>query len=105
MQRPSAMAVPVTADRDHAAILTIGGLRAAPVTRPLQRLIQFALDHGMDEAAHALAHLRFNRIKPVVEKIHSRSADRLRELRLRDRALHGVVSCPTTSGDSRLITP
>ena len=59
------MAVPVTADRDHAAILTI----------------QFALDHGMDEAAHALAHLRFNQIKPVVEKIHSRIADRLRGLR------------------------
>jgi hypothetical protein len=62
------MAVPVTADRDHAAILTIGGLRAAPVTRPPQCLSQFALDHGMNEAAHALAHLRFNRIKPVVER-------------------------------------
>jgi hypothetical protein len=49
----------------------------------------------MDEGALALAHLRFNRIKPVVKKIHSRIAGRLRELRLRERALHGVVSCPT----------
>jgi hypothetical protein len=61
----------------------------------LQGLLQLALDHGLDDAAHMVAYLRFDRIKPVVEKMHSRCGGRLQGIRVRDIALHGVVSCPT----------
>jgi hypothetical protein len=60
----------------------------------LQRLIQLTLDHGLDKTAHAFAHLRLDRVEPIVEKIHRRSGDRLRGIRLRGNTRHGVVSCP-----------
>src|SRR5262245_41809398 len=94
-QRSCPMAVSVTNDGDPALVLTVRRLRTPPVARPLKCLIQLALDHRLDEAAHPIAHLLFNRIEPVVEKIHSRIGGWLQGLRLRDIALHGVVSCPT----------
>ena len=89
------MPVPVTGDGRRGLGLAIGRLRGSLVARSLQRLIQLALDHGLDKAAHAFAHLRLDRVEPIVEKIHRRSGDRLRGIRLRDIARHGVVSCPT----------
>ena len=71
-----------------------GRLRAASVTPPLQRLIQLAFDHGLDEAAHPITNHGFNRVEPIVEKIYSRISDRLRGIMLRGNALHGVVSYP-----------
>ena len=63
--------------------------------RAHQCLIQLALDHRLDEAAHPITHPSFDRIEPIVEKIHSCFANRLRGIRLRDNVLHGVVSYPT----------
>jgi hypothetical protein len=67
----------------------------ASVARPRQRNVQLALDHGMDEFANPIAQATFDRIKPVVEKINSRLGCRLRGIRLRASACHGVVSSPT----------
>src|SRR5437879_12287829 len=69
-------------------------LRAACVSGSLQRYAQLAFDHGLDEAAHPITHHGFNRVEPIVEKIHSRISDRLRGIMLRGNALHGVVSYP-----------
>jgi hypothetical protein len=69
-------------------------LRAASVSGSLQGYAQLAFDHGLDEAAHPITHRVFNRVKPVVEEIHSRINDRLRGIMLRGNALHGVVSYP-----------
>src|SRR5215510_1103802 len=101
------MAVPMPADRGPAIIDAAQRLRPAPVPRPLQLLVQLALDHGLDKAAHPITHRGFNRIEPIIEKIHSCIGDRLRGIRLRGNALHGVVSYPDaqTPDDSRLITP
>jgi hypothetical protein len=86
------MAVPMP---DDASPVIIGAARClwpAPVPWPLQLLLQLAFDHGPDKAAHPITHRGFNRIEPIVEKIHSRISDRLRGIRLRGNALHGVVS-------------
>jgi len=55
------------------------------------------------ETAHPITHPSFDRIEPIVEKIHSWFANRLRGLRLRDNVLHGVLSyltlqCPMIRG-------
>jgi hypothetical protein len=92
----SAMAeMPMPADRDPAIIDAARRLRPAPVPRPLQLLVQLALDYGLDKAAHPITHRGFNRIEPIIEKIHSCIGDRLRGIRLCGNALHGVVSYPT----------
>src|SRR5215472_875658 len=90
------MAVPMPADRDPAIIDAAQRLRPAPVPRPLQLLVQLALDHGLDKAAHPITHRGFNRIEPIIEKIHRCIGERLRGIRLRGNALHGVVSYPTS---------
>src|SRR5580704_17703136 len=86
------MAVPVSGDRGQAVILAARRGQPPPVARAHQCLIQFAFDHGLDETAHPIAHPSFDRIEPIVEKIHSCFANRLRGIRLRDNVLHGVVS-------------
>src|ERR1700751_990707 len=87
------MAVSVTGDRGF--ILAARRCQPPPIARAHQCFIQLTLDHGLDEAAYPIAHPSFDRIKPIVEKIHSRFDNRLRGIRLRDNSLHGVVSCPT----------
>ena len=75
---------------DDASPVIIGDARClwpAPVPWPLQLLVQLAFDHGLDKAAHPFTHRGFNRIEPIVEKIHSRISDRLRGSRLRGNAL------------------
>src|SRR6516162_3026763 len=89
------MPVPVTADSHQAAIVTARRSRAPPIARPLQCLPQLALNHGLDEVAHTIAHPSLDRIEPIVEKIHSCFGNGLRGIRLRDSFLHGVVSYPT----------
>src|ERR1700730_16120868 len=87
------MAVPVTGDRGF--ILAARRYRPPPIARAHQCLIQLTLDHGLDEAAYSIAHPSFDRIEPIVKKIHSCFDNRLRGIRLRDNSLHGVVSRPT----------
>src|SRR4249920_1621337 len=101
------MAVPVTGDRGQAVILAARRGQPPPVARAHQCLIQLAFDHGLDKAAHPIAHPSFDRIEPIVEKIHSCFANRLRGIRLRDNVLHGVVSYLTLqrSDDSRFEHP
>src|SRR4029077_11341893 len=56
--------------------------------------VELAADHLFDELADPSAHLGLDRIKPVVEKINSHLGCRLRRIRLRGSARHGVVSSP-----------
>jgi hypothetical protein len=86
------MAVAV-ADRGRNAS---GGVLGQPsIPRAQQGRVQLAFDHALDEAAHPITHSSFDRVEPIVEKIHSRVDDRLRGIKLRGSALHGVVSYPT----------
>jgi hypothetical protein len=50
------------------------------------------MNYSRFETAHPIAHPSFDRIEPIVEKILSCFANRLRGIRLRDNVLHGVVS-------------
>src|SRR6266542_7148113 len=88
------MAMPVTDDCNPAIAGAARRLRAASVSGSLQGYAQLAFDHGLDEAAHPITHHGFNRVEPIVEKMHSRISDRLRGIMLRGNALHGVVSYP-----------
>ena len=63
--------MPVTGDRGQAVILAARRGQPPPVARAHQCLIQLAFDHGLDETAHPIAHPSFDRIEPIVEKIHS----------------------------------
>ncbi len=84
----------------------IAGLRASPVARASQHRVELAADQLFDELASPIAHLGLDRIKPVVEKLSSWLGRRLRRIRLRGSARHGVVSSRRfNAGDSRLITP
>ena len=77
------MAMPVTDDCNPAIAGAVRRFRPASVSGSLQASVQLAFDHGLDEAAHPITHRRFNRIEPVVEKIHSGISDRLRAIMLR----------------------
>jgi hypothetical protein len=83
-----------------AGALCLAGLlarwrRNASIARPRQRRRELIFHHGLDELAHAIAHARFDRIKPiVVENVGYRLGCRLHGIRLRGMARHGVVSCP-----------
>ena len=78
-QRPRPMAMAVTGDADRLLRFAARRLRMASVARPRQRHVELALDHGMDEFANPIAQASFDRIKPVVEKINSRLAQRCEE--------------------------
>jgi hypothetical protein len=88
------MAVAMTGGTDRLLRFAARRFRMASVARPRQRNVQLALDHGMDEFANPIAQASFNRVKPIVEKVDSRFGCRLRRLKLRGNARHGVVSCP-----------
>ena len=85
------MAVPMPDDSSPVIIGATQRLRPAPVPRPLQLLVQLALDHGLDKAAHPIANRGFNRIEPIIEKIHSRISHRLREINLVVMLFHSRV--------------
>jgi hypothetical protein len=89
------MAMAVTGDADRLLRFAARRLRMASIARPRQRHVELALDHRMDKFANSIAQTTFDRIKPVVEKMNRRLACRLRRIRLRGNACHGVVSSPT----------
>jgi hypothetical protein len=68
---------------------------ASPVTRPGKHSIELAADQFFDELTRPSPHRGLDRIKPVVEKLNSHLSSRLRRIRLRGMAHHGVVSSPT----------
>jgi hypothetical protein len=66
------VAVPVAADTARA--IGILGIRlwAAAVARAGKHCFELALDHRLNELAHPIPHTGFDRIKPVIEKMHRR---------------------------------
>ena len=90
-QRPRPAAVAVAR---NARTFFIAGHLASPVTRACQHSVKLAADQLFDELTRPSAHLGLDRIKPVVEKINSHLGCRLRRIRLRGMARHGVVSSP-----------
>jgi ribosomal protein L22 len=72
----------------------IAGHLASTVTRAGKHSVELAADHLFDELTRPSAHLGLDRIKLVVEKINSHLGCRLRRIRLRGSARHGVVSSP-----------
>ena len=79
----------------NACFSFIAGYLASTVTRAGKHSVEFAADHLFDELTRPSAHLGLEWIKPVVEKINSHLGCRLRRIRLRGSAYHGVVSYPT----------
>src|SRR5215831_16496287 len=65
---------------------------AAAVARTSQRRLELALNHRLDELTYPLTQSDFDRVKPIVEKIHRRLRFRLQDRRRRANLGHGVVS-------------
>ena len=93
-QRPRTVAVAVTGGPLRAFAIAARLLRTAAIARPRYRRLEFGLDHRFDEVANPSAYAGFDRIKPVVEKMHIRCRLGLRKFKLRGNARHGVVSSP-----------
>src|ERR1700674_2481718 len=89
------MAVAVTGGPDRSLRIVPRRLRTASVVRARQNHVELAFEHGLQKFSSPIAKARFNRIKPVVEKMNSRFGLGLRRIRLRGNACHGVVSNPT----------
>ena len=87
--RPAPMAV-----ARNACSSFIADHPASTVTRASKRSVELAADHPFDELTRPSAHLGLDRIEPGVEKINSHLRCRLRRIRLRGSACHGVVSSP-----------
>ena len=82
-------------DYAHLASFFIASHPASSVTWTGKHCVELAADQILDELTRPSAHLGLDRIKPVVEKINSHLGCRLRRIKLRGIALHGVVSSPT----------
>src|SRR5215471_19518958 len=93
-QRPRPMAMPVTGDSDQAIIIVARRFWAPTVSPAHQCRIELALNHSLNKFAHPIAYPSFDRIEPVVEQINRCVGGRLRGIRLRANAHHGVVSSP-----------
>jgi hypothetical protein len=93
-QRPRPMAMPVTGDSDQAIIIVARRFWAPTVSPAHQCRIELALNRSLNKFAHPIAYPSFDRIEPVVEQINRCVGGRLRGIRLRANALHGVVSSP-----------
>src|SRR5258707_554030 len=89
------MAVAMTSGADHSLRIVARRLRTASVVRPRQNHVELAFEHGLQKFPSPIAKTRFDRIKPVVEKMDSCFGLGLRRIRLRGNACHGVVSSPT----------
>jgi hypothetical protein len=55
--------------------------------------VKLATNHLFDQPAHPVTDSGLDRIKPIIEKVGVTLGRRLRKLRLRGNARHGVVSC------------
>src|SRR6202048_216669 len=84
--------MPVTSDTARAISILASLLWAAGVAGARQYRLELSLDHRLDELAHPIAQADFDRIKPIVEKMHRRLGLRLQGCRVRAIAGHGVVS-------------
>ena len=62
------------------------------ISRALECLIEFAFQHGLQEFPGSVPKPSFNGIEPVVEKMRRSLGFRLRLLRHRAKACHGVIS-------------
>ena len=66
------MTVPVAGDSARAIGILAIRLWAAAVARADERRLELALDHCLNELAHSIPQTGFDRIKPVIEKMHRR---------------------------------
>ena len=87
-QPPRAVAVAVT------VFLRLTGrpLGPAGIARAVQDLVELGFQHRLQEFTGSIAKASFNRIEPVVEKLYRSFGFRLRLLRHRAMACHGVIS-------------
>src|SRR6516165_4476041 len=99
-QRARSMTMPVAGNttRQRLATFLLGG-RAAAIAWPAQRRFKLALNHCLNELAHATAQASFDWIKPVVENSRRRDCFRLQGSRLRAIVAHGVVSTGARAPD------
>jgi len=84
----------MTGSASRALTIAARWLPTASVARPRQRHVEFTLEHGVEKFVNPIAQASFDRIEPVAEKMGSRLGCRLRRIRLRGIACHGVVSSP-----------
>jgi hypothetical protein len=70
-------------------------LRAAGIAGAIERLVELAFEHGLQQFAGPIPKPGFNRIEPVVEKGHRSFGFRLRLVGHRATACHGVISAGT----------
>src|SRR5580704_2351567 len=84
--------MPVASDTARAIGILGSLLWATGIARARQCRLELSLDHRLDELAHPIAQADFDRIKPIVEKMHRRLGLRLQGCRVRATAGHGVVS-------------
>src|SRR6267378_939836 len=89
------MAVAVTGGADHSLRIVARRLCTATVVRARQNHVELAFEHGLQKP---IAKTRFDRIKPVVEKMDSRVGLGLRRIRLRGKR---VVSSAEMTGVER----
>jgi len=86
------VAVPVASAPARAASILGILLWAAGVPRTRQCYLELAFDHRLDKLTHPIAQAGFDRIKPIVKKMHRRLGFRLQGRRARAIVAHGVGS-------------
>src|SRR5215510_8871512 len=86
------MAMSVAADTARRLATFLLGGRAAAIAWRAQRCFQLALNHCLNELAHATAQSSFDWIKPVVENMRRRISFQSQGRRLGAIVAHGVVS-------------
>src|SRR5450631_1871790 len=91
--RPVAMTMAGYSPLCHAGFLA-RVRRNTPIAGSGKHRIELLLHHRLDEIAHPAAHSKFNRVKPIVEKLGGCLRYMCRGIRLRGMLLHGVVSSP-----------
>ena len=66
--------------------------RMTSITGTCKHRIQFGLQHRLDEAAHPITQARFDRVKPIVEKIGGSLSRTMIGIGIHGSLRHGVVS-------------
>jgi hypothetical protein len=77
-----------------------GNFGVPGIACPRQRLIEFRLDHRLDETVHTIPHGGFDRIEPIVKKLGSRRRSRLLVREVCDRAWHCLVFTGASTPES-----
>jgi hypothetical protein len=86
------VAVAVTGDARRFLRIAARPLRPVDIARAVEHLVELGFEHGLQEFAGAIPKASFNRVEPVVEKLHRSFGFRLRWVRHRAMACHGVIS-------------